>query len=131
MISLSVLKNLLNNSKRGIIRLSKLLRKIEGFAVNNETISEEETSLDRKNCNFGKITLWGCDESNQGAFLMMMSISECEKPWFLKKVMTESGLSGVLKRTSLLLKYLRADSCVKPKLLMRYDTANGRVIDSD
>ena len=82
MISLLVLKNLLNNSKRGIIRLPKLLRKIVGFAVNNETISDEEAPLDRKNRNFGNNILWGCDESNQGAFLMMMRMLECEKPWF-------------------------------------------------
>jgi hypothetical protein len=44
-----VFKNLLNNSKRGIIRFSKLACKIVGFAVKNETISEEETPLDRKN----------------------------------------------------------------------------------
>jgi hypothetical protein len=49
MTSLLVFKNLLNNSKRGINRFSKLLCKILGFAVNNETISEEETPLDRKN----------------------------------------------------------------------------------
>jgi hypothetical protein len=49
MTSLSVFKNLLNNSKRGIICFSKLLCKILGFAVNNETISEEETPFDRKN----------------------------------------------------------------------------------
>jgi hypothetical protein len=49
MTSLLVLKNLLNNSKRGIIRFSKLNCKILGYAVNNETISEEETPLDRKN----------------------------------------------------------------------------------
>jgi hypothetical protein len=34
---------------------------------------------------------------------------DCEKPWFLKKVITESGLSGDLKRTSFWLKALRAD----------------------
>jgi len=62
---------------------------------------------------------------------MMMRMSECEKPWFCKKVITESGLSGVLKRTCLLLKAVRADSCDSPKLLMRYDTENGCVFDSD
>jgi hypothetical protein len=44
-----VFKNPLNNSKRGIILFSMLLCKIAGFAANNETISEEETPLDRKN----------------------------------------------------------------------------------
>jgi len=60
-----------------------------------------------------------------------MRMLSCEKPWFLRKVITELGFSRVLKRTCLWLKYLRADSCVKPKLLMRKDTANGCVIDSD
>jgi glutaredoxin 2 len=56
---------------------------------------------------------------------------DCEKPWVLKKLITELSFSRVLKRTCLLLKALRADSCEKPKLLMRYDTANGYVSDSD
>jgi glutaredoxin 2 len=62
---------------------------------------------------------------------MMISMSESEKPLSLKKLITELGFSGDLKRTCLLLKALRADSCEKPKLLMRYDTANGYVSDSD
>ncbi|CAJ2662053.1 unnamed protein product [Trifolium pratense] len=79
MTSLLVFKNLLNISKRGIIRFSKLQCKILGFAVNNETISEEEAPFDRKNSNFGKIALLGCDESNHGAFVMMMRMLESEK----------------------------------------------------
>jgi hypothetical protein len=43
----------------------------------------------------------------------------------LKKLITELGFSGDLKRTRLLLKALRADWGEKPKLLMRYDTGNG------
>jgi len=39
----------LNNSKRGIIHFFKLICKIEGFAINNEIISEEEAHLDKKN----------------------------------------------------------------------------------
>jgi hypothetical protein len=49
----------------------------------------------------------------------------------LKKLITELGLSGDLKRTCLWLKALRADCGEKPKLLMRYDTGNGCVFDSD
>jgi glutaredoxin 2 len=75
--------------------------------------------------------LWGSDESNQGSFLMILRMFECENSWFLKKEITELGFSRVLKRTCLLLKALRADSYEKPKLLMRYDTANGGVSDSD
>jgi hypothetical protein len=56
---------------------------------------------------------------------------DCEKPWFLKKVITELGFSRVLKRTCFWLKALRAYSCEKPKLFMRYDTGNGFVSDSD
>jgi hypothetical protein len=56
---------------------------------------------------------------------------DCEKPWFLKKVITELGFSSVLKRTCFWLKTLRANSCEKPKLFMRYDTGNGFVSDSD
>jgi hypothetical protein len=62
---------------------------------------------------------------------MMISMSESEKPLSLKKLITELGFSGDLKRTCLLLKALRADSCEKPKLLMRYDTANAYVSDFD
>jgi hypothetical protein len=51
----------------------------------------------------------GCDESKHGAFLMMEWMSECEKPLSLKKLITELGFSGDLKRTRLLLKALRAD----------------------
>jgi hypothetical protein len=62
---------------------------------------------------------------------MMISMSESEKPLSLKKLITELGFSGDLKRTCLLLKALRADSCETPKLLMRYDTGNGCVSDCD
>ena len=51
--------------------------------------------------------------------MIMMRMLSCEKPWFSKKVMTESGLSGVLKRTCLWLKALKADSVEKSKLLIR------------
>ncbi|WJX23631.1 hypothetical protein P8452_12830 [Trifolium repens] len=61
----------------------------------------------------------------------MIRMSECEKPLSLKKLITELGFSGDLKRTCLLLKALRADSWEKPKLLMRYDTANAYVSDFD
>jgi hypothetical protein len=87
--------------------------------------------LDRKNWNFGNNLWWGFAESNHGCFLMIVRMLESENSWFLKKVRTELGLSGDLKRTSFWLKALRADWVENPKLLMRYDTANGCVSDSD
>ena len=53
---------------------------------------------------------------------MMLEIWVCEKPWFLKKLMTKSALSGVSKLT--LLEADRAASLENPHVFMRYETVN-------
>ena len=53
---------------------------------------------------------------------MMLEIWVCEKPWFLKKLMTKSALSGVSKLTRLVADI--APSRENPHVFMRYETVN-------
>ena len=53
---------------------------------------------------------------------MRLLIWGSEKPWFLKRAMTESGLSGFSKSTTL--DTAKADSGDNPHLFMRYETEN-------
>ena len=57
--------------------------------------------LDYKNSNFGKRVFSGSDKSIEGTLPIMFEIWVCEKPWFLKKAITKSALSGFSKLTNL------------------------------
>ena len=53
---------------------------------------------------------------------MTFAIWDCEKPWFLKKLMTKSALRGFSKLT-----YLEADRAASgenPHEFIRYETVN-------
>lgn len=80
-------------------------------------MSEGEAPLERKNWNFGRIKLWVSEERSHGSLMKMLRMLESEKPWFLKKVKTELGFSGELKRSRF--DALRAVSRGKPMVLMR------------
>lgn len=53
---------------------------------------------------------------------MIFEIWDCDKPLFLKNLMTESALSGVLKLTYL--EVDRSDSRDNPHEFVRYNTVN-------
>lgn len=59
----------------------------------------------------------GLDDKSVGALRTMDWIWGLEKPWVLKKAITELGFSGVVKRSRF--EALRASCGDKPKLLMR------------
>lgn len=79
------------------------------------------TPSEYKNSNLGKKVSQDLLKSTE-VVLMIFEIWDCDKPLFLKNIMTESALSGVLKLTYL--EADRADSGDNPHEFVRYNTLN-------
>lgn len=84
-------------------------------------MSELENPMDLKKSIFGCKDFSGSARRSTGSVRMTLNAVVCEKPWFLRNSITESGFSPFSK-----FKYLETEiarSRENPQVPMRYETA--------
>lgn len=90
----STTSTLFRKSQKGISCFFKLLVNKNGFEERIPGRSKLETPIERKNSILGKRIFSGSDKSNNGCILTSLEIQVLVNPIFLRRLSTESDLSG-------------------------------------